>query len=142
VIRASLKSLERLEGCPDHGVNGSSVRIRPSRQCEGFRRSVTCGSPLFIARHECLVPGAAFGPQQARSAVLNEVGLCGTLFLADQPDRAVGVGERALARARQLTSQRAFDRILNLRSDFARHLARPEVAQFARQIANLAPASA
>lgn len=84
----------------------------------------------------------AFGPQQARSMVLNEVGLCGALFLADQPDRAVTVGERALAHARQLTSQRTFDRILGLRRDFARYLARPEIAEFAKQIATLAPSSA
>jgi hypothetical protein len=83
---------------------------------------------------------AAFGPQQARSTVLNEVGLCSALFLADQPDRAVAVGERAVSHARHLTSRRIFDRIVNLRHDLTRHLARPDVAEFARKIASLAPA--
>ncbi|GLI03894.1 helix-turn-helix domain-containing protein [Phytohabitans aurantiacus] len=136
-------------------------RIKPDREPEWIRffdhgelLAEHAATYRELARHE---PGsrrgatavqwyadaiAAFGPQQARSAVLNEVGLCGALFLADQPDRAVVVGERALARARKLTSKRAFDRILNLRSDFARHLARPEVAEFARKVASLAPSSA
>jgi transcriptional regulator with XRE-family HTH domain len=83
---------------------------------------------------------AAFGPQQARSTVLNEVGLCGALFLADQPERAVTVGEQALVHARHLTSQRTFDRILNLRLDLTGHLGRPAVAEFAQQISSLGPA--
>jgi hypothetical protein len=37
------------------GNKGSWVRIPPSRQREGFRRSPASGNPLFIARHECLV---------------------------------------------------------------------------------------
>ncbi|MEJ3745556.1 helix-turn-helix domain-containing protein [Actinomycetes bacterium KLBMP 9797] len=81
---------------------------------------------------------AAFGPQQARSSVLNEVGLCGALFLADQPDRAVAVGEQALHHASHLTSRRVFDRIRSLRVDFAGHLTLPDVAAFSRKIASLA----
>jgi hypothetical protein len=72
---------------------------------------------------------AAFGPQNVRSTVLNEVGLASALFLADEPQQAVIVGRRVLKHAKQLTSQRISDRIANLRRDISqRHRLLPEVA--------------
>jgi hypothetical protein len=85
---------------------------------------------------------SAFGTQNVRSSVLNEVGLCSAHFLADQPDEALTVGTRVVDRAAHLTSQRIFDRIANLRRDLARHAAMPEVARFARRLSTIAPATA
>lgn len=48
----------------------------------------------------------AFSPQNARSSVLNEVGLCSALFLADEPEQAVAVGVRAIEHARGIASPR------------------------------------
>jgi transcriptional regulator with XRE-family HTH domain len=77
---------------------------------------------------------AGFGPTNVRSTVLNEVGLCSALFLADEPEEALTVGERVLAQASQVSSQRVRDRIVNLRRDLRRHAALPEVADFARRL--------
>ncbi|MGF1654674.1 MAG: hypothetical protein ACFCUP_15315 [Actinomycetales bacterium] len=64
---------------------------------------------------------AAFGPQNVRSTVLNEVGLCSALFLAGEPDRAVSVGAGVLDKSEQLTSWRVVDRIANVRRDLTPH---------------------
>lgn len=76
----------------------------------------------------------AFSPQNVRSAVLNEVGLCSALFLADEPEHALAVGRRLHQHATTVTSQRVIDRMANLRRDLVRHLSRPDVAEFARSL--------
>jgi hypothetical protein len=82
---------------------------------------------------------ASFGPQQARSSVLNEIGLCSALFLADEPEQALTVGIQAVADARTLTSHRTFDRIRDLRYDLAPHRQRPDVATFDTELATINP---
>src|SRR5947209_9865932 len=59
----------------------------------------------------------AFGPQNVRSTVLNEVGLCSALTLAGEPDRALDIGVAVIDHGRQLTSRRVQDRIRNLARD-------------------------
>ncbi|WP_231933347.1 helix-turn-helix domain-containing protein [Micromonospora coxensis] len=78
---------------------------------------------------------AAFGQQNVRSTVLNEVGLCSAMFLADDPQQAVAVGRRAIGRAGTLTSQRTVDRVRNLRRDMTTCRNDPEVVAFARELA-------
>ncbi|WP_320068639.1 helix-turn-helix transcriptional regulator [Micromonospora sp. RTGN7] len=73
---------------------------------------------------------AAFGPGNVRSTLLNEVGLCSALFLADQPEQALTVGTRVLHQARAMNSRRVIDRVGNLRRDLARHRKLPAVAEF------------
>ncbi|MDT5031933.1 MAG: hypothetical protein QOC94_2104 [Actinoplanes sp.] len=73
---------------------------------------------------------AAFGPQNVRSAVLNQVGLASAYFLAGAPELAVAAGRDAVRRATALTSRRVVDRIANLRRDAAAHTSNPEVAAF------------
>ncbi|MFI6779977.1 XRE family transcriptional regulator [Micromonospora sp. NPDC050276] len=75
---------------------------------------------------------AAFGSANVRSTVLNEVGLCSALFLADEPEQALVVGVRVLKQAQAMSSRRVIDRVVNLRRDLARHRALPEVAAFER----------
>ncbi|MBM0204798.1 XRE family transcriptional regulator [Micromonospora sp. STR1s_5] len=77
---------------------------------------------------------AAFGAENVRSTVLNEVGLCSALFLADEPEQALAVGARVLKQEQALSSRRVFDRVINLRRDVARHRELPEVAAFERAI--------
>jgi hypothetical protein len=74
----------------------------------------------------------AFGPQNVRSTILNEVGLCSALFLADEPEHAVAVGRRLHQHATTVKSQRIADRMANLRRDLGRHSSRPDVNEFAR----------
>lgn len=76
----------------------------------------------------------AFGPANIRSMVLNEVGLCSALFLADEPDRAVSVGVRVVEQSRALSSRRVVDRVVNLRRDLGRHRHLPAVADFERTL--------
>ncbi|MFF5171543.1 XRE family transcriptional regulator [Micromonospora sp. NPDC000089] len=76
----------------------------------------------------------AFGPANVRSMVLNEIGLCSALFLADEPEQALKVGARVVAQARALSSKRVLDRVVNLRRDLARHRHLPEVAEFERAL--------
>lgn len=76
----------------------------------------------------------AFGAQNVRSTVLNEVGLCSALFLADEPEQALTVGKRVRDQATQLTSRRIIDRIANLHRDLGRHQGLPGVAEFARSL--------
>ncbi|MGC4761389.1 helix-turn-helix domain-containing protein [Micromonospora sp. DT46] len=73
---------------------------------------------------------AAFGPANVRSTVLNEVGLCSALFLADEPERALAVGARVVELARTMSSKRVIDRVVNLRRDLAQHRGLPQVAEF------------
>ncbi|WP_091293057.1 helix-turn-helix domain-containing protein [Micromonospora halophytica] len=77
---------------------------------------------------------AAFGPANVRSTVLNEVGLCSALFLADEPEEALAVGARVIEQARAMSSKRVTDRVVNLRRDLARHLELSEVAEFERRL--------
>ncbi|GAB3849925.1 hypothetical protein GCM10029963_35280 [Micromonospora andamanensis] len=79
----------------------------------------------------------AFGPGNVRSSVLNEVGLCSALFLADEPEQALDVGRRVLRQAQGISSARVIDRVANLRRDLARHRELPEVATFAQDLAAL-----
>ncbi|MEU5722739.1 XRE family transcriptional regulator [Micromonospora sp. NPDC047738] len=85
---------------------------------------------------------AAFGPQNVRSLVLNEVGLCSALFLADDPDQAIVVGRRVIKRAGSLTSRRTVDRVRNLHRDLVKHRPNSAVAAFARELTTLEPQSA
>ncbi|MEE3919838.1 hypothetical protein V2I01_20795 [Micromonospora sp. BRA006-A] len=83
----------------------------------------------------------AFGPANVRSMVLNEVGLCSALFLADEPERAVAVGTRVVEQSRALSSSRVVDRVLNLRRDLGRHRHLPVVAEFDRTLTARAAAT-
>ncbi len=76
----------------------------------------------------------AFGPQNVRSTVLNQVGLASAYFLADAPDLALQAGTTARRQATALTSPRVIERIANLRRDAARHLHLPDVADFVRTL--------
>jgi transcriptional regulator with XRE-family HTH domain len=78
---------------------------------------------------------SAFGPQNARSTILNEVGLCSALFLAGLPQNAIGVGALVIEHARQLTSHRIFDRIRNIRRDLSDHRSAPDVEDFRHALA-------
>ncbi|MET7468778.1 helix-turn-helix domain-containing protein [Micromonospora sp. NPDC005686] len=84
----------------------------------------------------------AFGPANVRSTVLNEVGLCSALFLADEPERAVTVGIRVVEQSRALSSSRVVDRVVNLRRDVGRHRHLPIVAEFERTLTARAAATA
>lgn len=77
---------------------------------------------------------AAFGPANVRSTVLNEVGLCSALFLADEPEEALVVGARVIQQSQTLTSRRVVDRVINLRRDLGRHRGLPEVVDFERRL--------
>ncbi|MET8088560.1 XRE family transcriptional regulator [Micromonospora sp. NPDC005220] len=77
---------------------------------------------------------AEFGAANVRSTLLNEVGLCSALFLADEPEQALAVGARVLKQERAMSSRRVLDRVVNLRRDLARHRELPEVAEFERVI--------
>jgi hypothetical protein len=83
----------------------------------------------------------AFGPQNVRSTVLNEVGLCSGLFLAGEPQEAVTVGTWVIQHASQLTSQRVHDRIRNLRRDLVPYADDPEVAEFSRALTTIGSAA-
>ncbi|MGC5020365.1 XRE family transcriptional regulator [Micromonospora sp. DT47] len=85
---------------------------------------------------------AAFGPQNVRSTVLNEVGLCSALFLADEPRQAMAIGGRVIRHAGKLTSRRTVDRVRNLRRDLVKHRSIPEVDDFARTLAAFEPVTA
>ncbi|MET8263966.1 XRE family transcriptional regulator [Micromonospora arida] len=85
---------------------------------------------------------AAFGPANVRSTVLNEVGLCSALFLADEPEQALAVGAQVLERSQEMSSKRVVDRVVNLRRDLARHRELPEVAEFDRVLATRAAVAA
>ncbi|RZT82845.1 hypothetical protein EV382_6159 [Micromonospora violae] len=77
---------------------------------------------------------AALSSANVRSTVLNEVGLCSALFLADEPEQAVAVGNRVLEKSQMMISKRIIDRVINLRRDLTRYREVPEVAAFGRRI--------
>lgn len=81
----------------------------------------------------------AFGPQNMRSTVLNQVGLASAYFLADAPDLALHAGNTARRQAATLTSPRVIERIANLRRDAAQHMHLPQVADFVRTLPRPAP---
>ncbi|MET7706968.1 helix-turn-helix transcriptional regulator [Micromonospora sp. NPDC005413] len=85
---------------------------------------------------------AAFGPANVRSTVLNEVGLCSALFLADEPEQALAIGTRVLERSQAMSSKRVIDRVVNLRRDLAQHRELPEVTEFDRVLAARAAVAA
>jgi hypothetical protein len=78
----------------------------------------------------------SFGPQNVRSTVLNQVGLCSALFLAGAPDLAIKAGNTAQQLATTVTSPRVIDRIANLRRDATNHLHRSDVADFIHSLPN------
>ncbi|MEU7970973.1 XRE family transcriptional regulator [Micromonospora sp. NPDC049089] len=84
----------------------------------------------------------AFGAANVRSTVLNEVGLCSALFLADEPEQALVVGVRVLKQAQAMSSKRVIDRVVNLRRDLARHRELPKVAAFERALTTQAAMAA
>lgn len=77
----------------------------------------------------------ALGAQHVRSSILNEVGLCSALFLADDPAAAIDAGKHVIAHAERLSSRRVIDRIHNLRRDLTSHLHRPGVVDFSHRLA-------
>ncbi|WP_422773384.1 hypothetical protein ACN28C_10935 [Plantactinospora sp. WMMC1484] len=79
----------------------------------------------------------SFGPQNVRSTVLNQVGLCSALFLAGAPDLAIKAGNTAQQLATTVTSPRVIDRIANLRRDATNHLRRSDVADFIHSLPKL-----
>uniref|UniRef100_UPI001BCDABE1 XRE family transcriptional regulator n=1 Tax=Rhizomonospora bruguierae TaxID=1581705 RepID=UPI001BCDABE1 len=81
----------------------------------------------------------AFGPQNTRSTVLNQVGLASAYFLADAPDLALQAGDTAQRQAETLTSPRVIERIANLRRDATQHMHLPEVADFIRTLPRPTP---
>ncbi|MEU8260436.1 hypothetical protein AB0C02_07425 [Micromonospora sp. NPDC048999] len=85
---------------------------------------------------------AAFGPQNVRSLVLSEVGLCSALFLADDPEQAMAVGQRVIKRAGSLTSRRTVDRVRNLRRDLVKHRSNLAVSHFVQELSTFEPLSA
>jgi hypothetical protein len=85
---------------------------------------------------------AALGGQNRRSTLLNEIGLCSALFLADEPQQALAVGARVLDKAEKLTSRRVLDRVRNLRRDLARHRHQSHVADFDHILIAMKPAPA
>ena len=76
----------------------------------------------------------SFGPQNVRSTVLNQVGLCSAYFLAGAPDLALQAGRTAQQLAPTVTSKRVVDRLANLRRDAADHLHRSDVADFVQSL--------
>ena len=80
---------------------------------------------------------AAFGPQDIRSSVLNEVGLCSALFLTGETEQAIAIGHRVISQAQNLASRRILDRITNLRRDLEPHRSVPAVAEFAHFLATV-----
>jgi tetratricopeptide (TPR) repeat protein len=75
-----------------------------------------------------------FGPQNVRSTVLNQVGLCSALALAGDEDKALAVGTAVAERGRDLGSQRVHDRIHNLARDIPADTHHSGLADFRRMI--------
>jgi len=78
----------------------------------------------------------SFGPQNVRSTVLNQVGLCSAYFLAGAPDLALRAGHAAQRLAATVTSKRVVERLANLRRDATDHLHRSDVADFIHSLPN------
>jgi tetratricopeptide (TPR) repeat protein len=75
-----------------------------------------------------------FGPQNVRSTVLNEVGLCSALVLAGEPDQALAIGSAVVDHGRRLGSQRVRDRIHNLARDIPAATQHSGLADFRRLV--------
>ena len=75
-----------------------------------------------------------FGPQNVRSTVLNEVGLCSALVLAGEPDEALKVGATVVEHGNRLGSQRVHDRIHNLTRDIPATTRHSGLADFRRLV--------
>ncbi|WP_233513836.1 helix-turn-helix transcriptional regulator [Micromonospora craterilacus] len=82
----------------------------------------------------------AFGPQNVRSTVLNTVGLCSALALADDPGRTITVGASVIHQGRQLTSRRVQDRICYLSRDIPPDTRHSGLADFRHTVTRLAAA--
>ncbi|QOC89657.1 hypothetical protein ID554_15315 [Micromonospora craniellae] len=80
----------------------------------------------------------AFGPQNIRSTVLNTVGLCSALALADDPDRALTVGTTVIRHGRELTSRRIQDRIRNISRDISPDIRHSGLADFRHTVTRVA----
>lgn len=78
------------------------------------------------------------GPQKQRSTVLNQIGLCSALFLADEPEQAAEVGRSLLEHAGEVNSARVVERVRNLRRDFGRHAGEPGFDDLANAMATFA----
>lgn len=76
----------------------------------------------------------AFGQQNVRSTVLNEVGLCSAFVLAEEHDKALAVGSTVLRHGHQLGSQRVQDRIQNLARDIPADTNHDGLGEFRRKI--------
>ena len=76
----------------------------------------------------------SFGPENVRSTVLNQVGLCSAYFLADAPELALKAGRTAQQLAGTVTSKRVIDRLANLRRDAADHAHLSDVADFIQSL--------
>ncbi|MBB5866698.1 tetratricopeptide (TPR) repeat protein [Allocatelliglobosispora scoriae] len=77
---------------------------------------------------------AGFDSGNIRSIVLNQVGLCSALLLADDPDQALSTGADLLTKAARVSSRRVWERIHNLRRDFGPHHRRADVAAFGHML--------
>lgn len=75
-----------------------------------------------------------FGPQNVRSTVLNQIGLCSALALAGDEDKALEVGTAVAEHGRYLGSQRVHDRIHNLARDIPADTHNSGLADFRRMI--------
>jgi len=80
---------------------------------------------------------SSFGPGNVRSTVLNKVGLCSALFLADEPDKAMSVGVNVIEHARHLTSRRVLERVRNIERDIGRHARRSDVRHFSHDLTSV-----
>jgi tetratricopeptide (TPR) repeat protein len=83
-----------------------------------------------------------FGPQNVRSTVLNQIGLCSALALAGDDDKALTVGTAVVERSRDLGSQRIHDRIHNLARDIPEDTRHSGLAAFRHMIRQPQKASA
>jgi transcriptional regulator with XRE-family HTH domain len=79
----------------------------------------------------------ALGPQNVRSTVLNEVGLCSALALAGEFDRVVEMGATVIAHGRQLTSRRIQDRIRNLTRDIPADARHSDLSDFRHHLSQI-----
>ncbi|MEU8023664.1 helix-turn-helix transcriptional regulator [Micromonospora haikouensis] len=84
----------------------------------------------------------AFGPQNVRSTVLNQIGLCSALALADEPDQAITVGAAVIHHGQQMTSRRVRDRVRILSRDIPPDTLHSGLADFRHAVTRVFPAAA
>lgn len=84
----------------------------------------------------------AFGPQNVRSTVLNQIGLCSALALADEPDQAITVGAAVIHHGQQMGSRRVRDRVRNLSRDIPPDTLHSGLADFRHAVTRVFPAAA